>query len=75
MDYQETKVYFDGSHYIGIPKTTQGWKKKKHKSAKPTETESKVKEMLNECTDETKQENISGKCKMDCLRCQKVIAK
>ena len=56
MDYQETKVYFDGSHYIGIPKTTQSWKKKKHKSAKPTETESKVKEMLNECTDETKQE-------------------
>lgn len=56
MDYQETKVYFDGSHYIGIPKTTQGWKKKKHKSARPTETELKVKEMLNECTDETRTE-------------------
>ena len=56
MDYKETKVYFDGSHYIGIPHTTQGWKKKKYKSAKPTETESKVKEMLNECTEETKQE-------------------
>ena len=23
MDYQEIKVYFDGSHYIGISKTTQ----------------------------------------------------
>ena len=56
MDYKETKVYFDGSHYIGIPHTTQGWKKKKHKLVKPTETESKVKEMLNECTKETKQE-------------------
>lgn len=56
MDYKETKVYFDGSHYIGIPHTTQSWKKKMHKSAKPTETESKVKEMLNKCTDETKQE-------------------
>ena len=56
MDYKETKVYFDSSHYIGIPHTTQSWKKKKHKSAKPTETESQVKEMLNECTDETKQE-------------------
>ena len=31
----------------------------------------------NDCRDiyETKQENISGKCKMDCLRCQKVLAK
>ena len=56
MDYKETKVYFDGSHYIGIPHTTQGWKKKKHKSAKTTEEESKVKEMLNDVTSETKQE-------------------
>ena len=57
MDYIKTKVYFDGSHYIGIPKTVQYWKKRKHKS-KPqvNETEIKVKAMLSEKTNETKQE-------------------
>lgn len=55
MDYPKTKVYFDGSHYIGIPHSTQSWKKRKHKS-KPNETEAQVKEMLNQCTNETKKE-------------------
>ena len=32
MNYAQTKVYNDGSHFIGIPKTTQPWKKKKSKS-------------------------------------------
>ncbi len=57
MDYIKTKIYFDGSHYIGIPKTAQYWKKRKHKSKPQTnETESKVKQMLNERTNESKQE-------------------
>ncbi len=57
MDYIKTKIYFDGSHYIGIPKTAQYWKKRKHKSKTQTnETETKVKQMLNERTNETKQE-------------------
>lgn len=55
MDYPKTKVYFDGSHYIGIPHTTQSWKKRKYKST-PNETELQVKEMLNQCTNETKKE-------------------
>lgn len=29
MDYGEAKVYFDGSHYIAIPKVKQPWKKYK----------------------------------------------
>ena len=29
MDYPETKVYFDGSHYIAIPHTTRSSKKRK----------------------------------------------
>ena len=57
MDYIKTKIYFDGSHYIGIPKTAQYWKKRKYKSKTQTnETETKVKQMLNERTNETKQE-------------------
>ena len=57
MDYIKTKVYFDGSHYVGIPKVAQYWKKRKHKSKPRTnETETKVKQMLSERTNETKQE-------------------
>ena len=57
MDYIKTKIYFDGSHYIGIPKTAQYWKRRKHKSkAQTNETETKVKRMLSERTNETKQE-------------------
>lgn len=57
MDYIKTKIYFDGSHYIGIPKTAQYWKRRKHKSKTQTnETEIKVKQMLSERTNETKQE-------------------
>ena len=57
MDYIKTKIYFDGSHYIGIPKTAQYWKKRKHKSKPQTnETESKVRKLLKERTNETKQE-------------------
>ena len=57
MDYIKTKIYFDGSHYIGIPKTAQYWKKRKHKSKQPTnESETKVKQMLSERTNESKQE-------------------
>lgn len=57
MDYIKTKIYFDGSHYIGIPKTAQYWKKRKHKSKPRTnENESKVRQLLKERTNESKQE-------------------
>ena len=29
-DYAKTKIYFDGSHYIGIPHQKQPWKKRKN---------------------------------------------
>ena len=29
MDYPKTKIYFDGSHYIGIPQPIKKLKKKK----------------------------------------------
>lgn len=41
MDYPKTKVYFDSGHYIGIPHSTQGWKKRRYNS-KPNETEAQV---------------------------------
>ena len=34
MHYPKSKVYFDGSHYIAIPHTTQPWKSKKDKIIK-----------------------------------------
>ena len=40
--YTKTKIYFDGSHYIGIPPTAQSWKKRKHKSTR-SKSELKVK--------------------------------
>ena len=45
MDYPQTKVYFDGSHYIGIPHTTQPWKRKKTKDKVKNEQQEKVKEI------------------------------
>ena len=43
--FAKTKIYFDGSHFIGIPPTIQIWKKKKCKNTKVTD---KVKEKFEE---------------------------
>ena len=45
MSYSETKVYFDGSHYIAIPHTTRPTKKR----PKPPE---EIIEVLEENDDE-----------------------
>ena len=46
MDYPKTKIYFDGSHFIGIPLEKQIWKKPKNgKKQVKNETEEKVKEL------------------------------
>lgn len=58
MNYPKTKVYFDGSHYIGIPHTTQSWKRRKNKSTHKNDTEEKVKKILKEDISKTKQEKI-----------------
>ncbi len=46
MDYPKTKVYFDGSHFIGIPHEKQLWKKRKNTKVKQKdEIQEKVKEL------------------------------
>ena len=59
MDYPQTKVYFDGSHYIGIPHTTQPWKRKKSKDKVKNEQQEKVKEIYKESTG-TKKEKLNN---------------
>ncbi len=59
MNYPKTKVYFDGSHYIGIPHTTQPWKKGKNKPKEKNVHEEKVKEIYKESTG-TKKEKIEN---------------
>lgn len=57
MHYPKSKVYFDGSHYIAIPHTTQPWKSKKRK-VKKDKNEEKVKEILDSKKDKVKSEKI-----------------
>ena len=57
MHYPKSKVYFDGSHYIAIPHTTQPWKCKKRK-VKKDKNEEKVKEILDSKKDKVKSEKI-----------------
>ena len=57
MNYPQTKVYFDGSHYIGIPKLTQPFKKRKNKQKAKDTREEKVKDIYKESTG-TKKEKI-----------------
>ena len=52
MAYSETKVYFDGSHYIAIPKTTNPSAKKNNRF-KDSETDEK-KHAFNEAYKGTK---------------------
>ena len=59
MDYPKTKIYFDGSHYIGIPHTTQPWKKNRNKVNVKNEQQEKVKEIYKESTG-TKKEKIEN---------------
>ena len=51
MDYPKTKVYFDGSHFIGIPFEKQLWKKRKNTKVKQKdEIQEKVKELYKKET-------------------------
>ena len=58
MNYPKTKIYFDGSHYIGIPPTSQTWKKKKCKNKK---TIDKVKEKFEKLYNENREKNKKEK--------------
>ncbi len=55
--FAKTKIYFDGSHYIGIPDTSQPWKKKKCKNTKTTDkVKEKLEQLYKENEDKTKKE-------------------
>ena len=61
MNYPKIKVYFDGSHYIGIPHITQKWKKKKVVIKQSnTEESKKIKEIYRNSNGETKKEKIAN---------------
>lgn len=61
MNYSKIKVYFDGSHYIGIPHITQKWKKKKVVTKQTnTEESKKIKETYKNASGETKKEKIAN---------------
>lgn len=56
MNYPKTKVYFDGSHYIGIPHITQKWKKKKVVTKQTNIEESKkIKEIYKNAVEKRKE--------------------
>ncbi len=42
MPYMETKVYFDGSHYVGIPHTTKPYKPRRKKAEEVIQVEENV---------------------------------
>lgn len=46
--YAKTKVYFDGSHFIGIPHTTQSWKKRKFKNTRTDQLKEKFEKLYKE---------------------------
>ncbi len=52
-------MYFDGSHYIGIPHEKQPWKKRKNKLKEKNIHEEKVKEIYKKSTG-TKKEKIEN---------------
>ena len=56
--FAKTKIYFDGSHFIGIPPTIQTWKKKKNKNTKTTD---KVKEKFERLYKEHENKSKSEK--------------
>ncbi|MGN0798794.1 MAG: hypothetical protein ACI4L7_04495 [Christensenellales bacterium] len=61
MNYPKIKVYFDGSHYIGIPHITQKWKKKKVITKQTNiEKTKKIKEIYKNLSGETKKEKIKN---------------
>lgn len=61
MNYPKIKVYFDGSHYIGIPHITQKWKKKKVVIKQTNIEESKkIKGIYKNASGETKKEKIAN---------------
>ncbi len=65
MNYAKTKVYYNGSDYIGIPYVKQFWKKRKKKVNKSENTakkelNDKIIKKYNELKNLTKQEKIEN---------------
>ena len=56
-NYAKTKIYYDGSHYIGIPHIAQAWKRKKIKPIKATdERKEKFEKLYKENESKSKRE-------------------
>lgn len=60
MNYAQTKVYNDGSHFIGISKTTQPWKKKKAKPKQLSKEKDVFEQAYKENNNKTKREKIEN---------------
>lgn len=58
MNHPKTKVYFDGSHYIGIPHKKQPWKRKKNGRETKSKIQQQIKEIYNSCEEKSKEEKI-----------------
>ena len=65
MAYENTKVYFDGGHYIAIPHTTRPQQKRKEKIE--TEKEIELKEIADKVFKESKGKGKKYKAK-NCSR-------
>ena len=63
MPYGETKVYFDGSHYIAIPHTTRPYRPKRIQAEESIEVEEKT-SVVSEKT-QTVEENLCENSKND----------
>lgn len=57
MDYPKTKIYFDGSHFIGIPPEKQIWKKRKNTKSKQKDEE-KAKEIVKTTLEKEKRNKV-----------------
>lgn len=58
MNHPKTKVYFDGSHYIGIPHKKQPWKRKKNGRKTKSKIQERIKEIYNSFEEKSKKEKI-----------------
>ena len=68
MEYSDAKVYFDGSHYIAIPKVEQPWKKRKKQTIKTNQVlnENKLsQESKEEATRSSENSEIVATAKID----------
>ncbi len=60
-DYAKAKVYYDGSHYIAIPRVSQPWKKRKIEKLKTKQENPHENQTTKEIFEESYRENVTKK--------------